>query len=405
MDWHHHKELVMLLLFLMAAFVLSALVVILKVTPGYLGHLVAEGGNMTSLNISQREQAASWEGVYGNISVGGSAMSVSVGGGAIQRVDIVTADSGYANGSFNVYASNQSSLDFACLEPAAPSDVDLHLGVGAGSLGSGTGTFTAQALFMVYGQNASHLLNATLTNPPSSGFWEGIMRDNSTGNLVFVGKVLPAGVAYNGETVNYQLLLPVSPSGNDTYHFFLDQYGCTEEIEIELADNLISFVCNPTDPNISVVLAPIDGEYESAHHYDDEDPIDHWKVYNPALPGWVVQDLATLNSSMGFWLKMNASDNLTVTGSMTGNKFQPLGLDYNMVGYPTTVPMAINLSLASIENNYTSIHMYNASDTADHWKVYNPALPGWVVQDLTRTVPHQGYWIRMNQTEVWEIMW
>ncbi len=51
---------------------------------------------------------------------------------------------------------------------------------------------------------------------------------------------------------------------------------------------------------------------------------------------------------------------------------------------------------ALLAGNMTSIHAYVASDTSDPWKAYNPSLPSWVTQDLTKVGDTRGYWINME---------
>jgi len=50
--------------------------------------------------------------------------------------------------------------------------------------------------------------------------------------------------------------------------------------------------------------------------------------------------------------------------------------------------------LSPINGNYSIIWEYNASDTADHWKKYDPGAP--FGNDLTDMEPGKGYWIMMT---------
>ena len=53
--------------------------------------------------------------------------------------------------------------------------------------------------------------------------------------------------------------------------------------------------------------------------------------------------------------------------------------------------------LSPISGNYNIIWAYNASDTADHWKKYDPNAP--FGNDLTTMEPGKGYWIMMTSDE------
>jgi hypothetical protein len=51
--------------------------------------------------------------------------------------------------------------------------------------------------------------------------------------------------------------------------------------------------------------------------------------------------------------------------------------------------------LTSVSDSYDSIFMYDAFDTIDPWKSYNPSLPSWTVQQLSNIDRVSGYWIYM----------
>ncbi|MBN2566993.1 hypothetical protein JXB02_02825 [Candidatus Woesearchaeota archaeon] len=175
------------------------------------------------------------------------------------------------------------------------------------------------------------------------------------------------------------------------------------EFDFDLDWNLASLQIIPNDTNVSRMLTPILGKYISVHYYNATDMADHWKVYNPSLPIWVTQDLTNLDEKKGFWIRINESVNLTVNGSQNSYNDIPIQPDWNMVGYPSLFKRNVTVALTSIWGNFSSVHMYNATDMADHWKVYNPALPDWVVQDLLWLVPKHGYWIRGNDTDTWRV--
>jgi hypothetical protein len=49
--------------------------------------------------------------------------------------------------------------------------------------------------------------------------------------------------------------------------------------------------------------------------------------------------------------------------------------------------------LTSVTGKYDLVYAYDACDTADPWKVYDPAAPPWV-NDLTQMDVRHGYWLR-----------
>ncbi|MBC2698793.1 MAG: hypothetical protein HF974_10795 [ANME-2 cluster archaeon] len=55
---------------------------------------------------------------------------------------------------------------------------------------------------------------------------------------------------------------------------------------------------------------------------------------------------------------------------------------------------SITSLLSPINGNYSIVWEYNANDTADHWKKYDPGVP--FGNDLTNMEPGKGYWIMMT---------
>ncbi|MFH0874696.1 MAG: hypothetical protein V1859_02075 [archaeon] len=68
---------------------------------------------------------------------------------------------------------------------------------------------------------------------------------------------------------------------------------------------------------------------------------------------------------------------------------------WNLISIPC-VPTPTNISevLLNILPDIISVHEYYGIG-ADPWKAYNPSLPGWVVQDLTKLDRKKGYWMNM----------
>lgn len=66
-----------------------------------------------------------------------------------------------------------------------------------------------------------------------------------------------------------------------------------------------------------------------------------------------------------------------------------------MIGYPSTTHKPIDIALSSINGSYNVVYAYNATDTGDHWKRYDPSLPPFF-NDLQDMVPGSGYWINMT---------
>ena len=92
-----------------------------------------------------------------------------------------------------------------------------------------------------------------------------------------------------------------------------------------------------------------------------------------------------------------------VTTSVNIIPSQPIPCDFtlhsgwNMVSFfciGTWVPR--DKVLESVNNSYSKIFYYSATDTSDPWKSYNPNLPNWTVQQLMYMDRYTGYWIYMT---------
>ena len=168
--------------------------------------------------------------------------------------------------------------------------------------------------------------------------------------------------------------------------------------------NLISTPCIPDLDSPGYVFGNINGSFYSIHTYL-VDSTDHWKAYNPTLPGWVVQDLTLIERERGYWINMKNATNFTLPGKLQTPNLIYLKSGWNLIGYPTLTSKPINESLQDIYPNYQWVYAYNASDINDTWKEYtwNTSLSS--DQDLNYTVPYLGYWILMTQDDMWIITW
>jgi hypothetical protein len=104
---------------------------------------------------------------------------------------------------------------------------------------------------------------------------------------------------------------------------------------------------------------------------------------------------------------INTANNVAVTlGYATTNinaqlSLQPtsVALDllsgWNLVSLPVTLAdKTLPAAFSSIAGNYGDVFAYDACDSADPWKLFNPTLPSELV-DLTSVNTTQGYWIKM----------
>jgi hypothetical protein len=170
-------------------------------------------------------------------------------------------------------------------------------------------------------------------------------------------------------------------------------YTCN--INLSTGLNLISVSCKLDNNSIDSVLNQISGKYSSIYTYDINEEIDHWKVYNPTLPKWVINDLNTINDERGYWIRMNEDSNLILEGIVEKPKLMNLYIGWNLIGYPSNESKNITQALSSISGSYSIVYAYNAS--SGNYIVYNPNLDNNTLTDIE---PNRGYWVNMTTNDI-----
>ena len=179
-------------------------------------------------------------------------------------------------------------------------------------------------------------------------------------------------------------------------------FNKTCEIDLVSGWNLISIYCEADNMSIANVLSSLGNNYVSIHTYDRYDPSDKWKAYKPGLPSWVIQDLDTISVNQGYWINMANNDTLVFNGKLKYPRIIFLFQGWNLAGYPSNKTNLVNESFIDVITNLDSVHMYNASDESDHWKVYSPNFEP-SQNDLVNMTPNYGYWVRMNANDTWMV--
>ena len=156
--------------------------------------------------------------------------------------------------------------------------------------------------------------------------------------------------------------------------------------------NLISLPLMPEDTSITSLLSPINGNYSIVWEYNASDTADHWKKYDPGVP--FGNDLTNMEPGKGYWIMMTSDDTLPISGTVPESTDIDLKISWNLVGFNSLDSQPIAEALSSINENYSIVWAYNASDTTDHWKKYDPGVP--FGNDLINVEPGRGYWIMMT---------
>jgi parallel beta-helix repeat protein len=229
----------------------------------------------------------------------------------------------------------------------------------------------------------------TISDP--TPHWYEIPMEISPDNRSIKIQLTDGGLGDDDLTANGEIVDPGAPSVSRT----------TQNILIQLNSgwNLISLPLMPDDSNVNSVLSPINGNYSIVWAYNASDTADHWKKYDPAAP--FGNDLINMEPGKGYWIMMTSDDTLNISGTMPASTDIELWSGWNLIGYNSLNPQPITDALSSINGNYSIIWAYNASDSTDHWKKYDPDTP--FGNDLAVVEPGRGYWIMMTAEDILEI--
>ena len=154
--------------------------------------------------------------------------------------------------------------------------------------------------------------------------------------------------------------------------------------------NLISLYRQPEETEIASVLSSISGKYSSVWTFIDN----IWKAYDPANPDF--SDLTTMEAGRGYWVDMNESATMIVTGLLPSNSTDLVN-GSNLVGYNSASSWDTPDAVASIEGQCVSVWAFIEGS----WRVYDPPNPDF--SDLTTMEPGYGYWVDVSEACVWNV--
>lgn len=206
----------------------SLLIASLALASADTGNLTAEGGNITSVNISGTAPSI-WHAACGNLSsASGTAPAINATPNSITYAVLRTGSSSCANGtrSLTLLFSNSSS-QITSLSAGSLAALDDFV---SSENENGTATFTQNTTFETgsYG-NISSVPTTYIEPAASQDFRLGYLQDQS-GNLVFIAPPASQKPGFDGSLMDFEAMLPTR-GGADTPYY----------VKIDLA-------CNPYNP-------------------------------------------------------------------------------------------------------------------------------------------------------------
>jgi len=196
------------------------------------------------------------------------------------------------------------------------------------------------------------------------------------------------------EPGTYSVSLTVANSSGDdvvTREQLITVSAPEADIDLLAGWNLVSIPVQPTEREVSEVLASIAGKYDVVYAYDGCDG--GWKTYDPNGPPFA-NSLSEIDITMGLWINMTSPGTLAVEGIMPDQTTISSCSGWNLIGYPSLQELPAQDVLSWIRGKYTIVYAYEAEN--DSWKKYDPDGPPFA-NSLEKLQPGKGYWI--NTTE------
>lgn len=192
---------------------------------------------------------------------------------------------------------------------------------------------------------------------------------------------------------NYLVRLTVSgPNGSDYTTKVIGLKPFNYSIPLINGWNLVSLpiLSNSGDAIASVMSNLTGSTYSLLWGYQGG----AWKMYDPANTGF--SDLTTMSAGNGYWMYMNGTGSLGVTGQ-AASKTVSMATGWNLVGYNSMTAQSVAAATASFTTNLENVWSY----TNGAWQMYDPANPGF--SDLASLEPGKGYWIKAKQAGTWTL--
>jgi len=341
---------------------------------------------------------------YSSIGRGGN------GGNGIHDADGGDGGDGYGDGIYLSSSSNCTLISNTANSNYGSGGRGGSGGVGSGASDGNDGFGYGDGIFLY--SSGNNLIYNNYFNNTNNAYDDGSNIWNITktsGTNIIGGPYLGGnywsdytGWDTNGDGLG-DIKLPYNSSGNiitgGDYLPLVQILILQFEIKLESGWNLISLPLMPEDTSITSLLSPINGNYSIVWEYNASNTSDHWKKYDPSTP--FGNDLTTMEPGKSYWIMMISYDILNVSGTIPESTDIELWSGWNLIGYNSLNPQTITDALSSINGNYNIVWAYNASDSIDHWKKYDPNTP--FGNDLANMEPGKGYWILMTTDDILEI--
>ena len=155
---------------------------------------------------------------------------------------------------------------------------------------------------------------------------------------------------------------------------------------------------NPADTLITEALQSALGQVSAVYGWDVGKP----QSFYPNTPV-ISNTLFSIDAYHGYWTKSQGPVELSITGA-TVPPNTPIALQqgWNLVGYPSRQSQSVADALRNIDDCYDIVYAYDAFDSTNSWKKFDPNAPSYA-NNLTTLEPGRGYWIKANTACSWVV--
>ena len=182
---------------------------------GTAGNVITEGGNISAVNVNSASLTDKWAAFYGNVS---GSINLTNGAASVYSWSW-TAVSG---GEVCVSTATSSANFGAAMTAAAAATVNSVYSLGTAA-DNATNTFTATNCTLNFTQ--ANIVSAPYVKHSGvSSFFTCAVRDgvaSAKANHLFCTNITSTGTAFNGQSANYELMVPTTPgTGTEQYYFY-----------------------------------------------------------------------------------------------------------------------------------------------------------------------------------------
>ncbi|MBD3209784.1 hypothetical protein GF318_00195, partial [Candidatus Micrarchaeota archaeon] len=181
------------------------------------GNASTAGGNITGSNLSSVQLTERWAGFYGDVV--GTIWLTGIAGSSY----LYSWEWSAAEGGVVCLSTNGSLSDFSALGATGP-DIDSAWMFSQNASDSGTNTFANTNCSLQLGP--SNLTGASYADTgPAGGYITCALKTSSIpakSNLIFCSEIIDSGTAWDGSTVDYEVMVPtpIGPGETETYYFY-----------------------------------------------------------------------------------------------------------------------------------------------------------------------------------------